>query len=309
MGQIELGWGLQVILWLQSWNIAWVEEIAKLFHYAGSEQFFLLVVPVIYWCIDASFGRRLMFLFVVNNWLNHWLKEWFHRPRPYQVSARVHKIVDETGYGIPSNHTQTATVLGGIVALKARRHWVTAAAIFYILLMGLSRMILGVHFPQDVISGLVIGLVLLTLYAWWEPRLSNWLNKQSMGIQLAVLLGAAVSMWVIHPVFFTSTSPDGLDMAVTNITVFVGGGLGFMLETRYVRFSVDGLPWKRSARTLIGLAVLSGLYLGLKMLFNGLEPEIGFRVLRYGLIILWASLGAPWVFVKLRLAEVQAKRS
>jgi hypothetical protein len=239
-----------------------------------------------------------------NSWLNFWVKEWFHRPRPYQVSEQVHNVVPEIGYGVPSNHTQSAAILGGIVALKVKRHWVTVLAALYILLMGLSRMILGVHFPQDVVGGLAIGLVLLGLYAWGEPKLSAWLNKQSVGIQLVTLLAAAAVMWIIHPTIFRPTSPDGMTMAITTMTVFVSAGLGFMLEARYVRFSADGLPWKRYVRMLIGLAVLSGLYLGLKAFFEGYEPESAFRVIRYSLIGLWASLGAPWLFVKLHLAEV-----
>lgn len=303
MGQIELGWGLQVILWFQSWRTPLVESITLIFHHAGTEQFFLIFVPVIYWCIDAPFGRRLTLFLMFGNRFNNWIKEWFQRPRPYQVSEQVHNVVVEKGYGLPSNHTQNATALGGIIALKVRRPWATALIVLYTLLMGLSRMILGVHFPQDVIGGLVIGLVLLSLYAWGEPKLSSWLNKQSMRIQLVMLIAAAAVMWIIHPTIIRPTSPGGMDMAITTVTVFASSGLGFMIETRYVRFSAGGLPWKQLARMIIGLAVLSGLYLGLKELFEGMEPTGIYRVLRYSLLGLWTSLVAPWLFVKLRLAE------
>jgi membrane-associated phospholipid phosphatase len=303
MGGIEHGWGLQVILWFQSWRTPLVEAIALLFHYAGSEQFFLVLAPSIYWCIDASFGRRLTLLCLANGWLNNWVKEWLHRPRPYQVSSQVHNIVTEASFGIPSNHTQSATVLWGMIAHKVRRWWAVGLAALYILSMAISRMILGAHFPQDIISGMVIGLAVLALYIWGEPRVSTWLNRLSMTMQIGLLLVITATMVLVHPILFPATSSDGLSLAISYTTSFLFSGLGFILETRYVRFSSNGSSQKRLLRLCIGLAVLLGLYLGLKMLFQGLQPESGFRVLRYALLSLWAALGAPWVFVRAGLAD------
>jgi hypothetical protein len=40
------------------------------------------------------------------------------------------------------------------------------------------------------------------------------------------------------------------------------------------------------------------------VLFEGLEPPLVFRLIRYGLIGLWVGFGAPWLFVKMRLADI-----
>ena len=45
---------------------------------------------------------------------------------------------------------------------------------------------------------------------------------------------------------------------------------------------------------------------GPKVVFDGLEPALVLRFIRYGLTGLWGSLGAPWVFVKLGLAPSEA---
>ncbi len=303
MGLVETGWGLQVVLWFQSWRTPVVEAISLFFHYAGQEEFFLLVLPLVYWCIDEAFGRRLGIFFMLANWSNGWLKEWWRRPRPFQVSPQVRNVVTETSYGIPSGHAQNAATLWGAVALEAKRRWVTVLVILYVLLTAISRIVLGVHFPQDVIGGMVIGLALLGLYAWLEPKLSGWITEQRLWGQIGIVVAATALLLIIHPGLIPPSTPDALAGAVTPAASFLGLGIGFALEVRLVRFDAHGVWWKRIIRLMLGLAVVLALRLGLGALFEGLEPAILFRLIRYGLIGLWAALGAPWVFVKTRLAD------
>nr|MBN1229901.1 phosphatase PAP2 family protein [Anaerolineae bacterium] len=145
MADLELNWALDVILWFQAWRVPIAEALGTVLHYLGSEDFYLIILPFIYWCVDAAFGRRLAVLFMLSSWNNSWFKAWFKRPRPFMVSDRVHPVVMETGYGLPSGHSQGTTTLWGAVALQARKRWVTIAVAVYIVLMILSRMSLGVH--------------------------------------------------------------------------------------------------------------------------------------------------------------------
>jgi hypothetical protein len=59
---------------------------------------------------------------------------------------------------------------------------------------------------------------------------------------------------------------------------------------------------KRAVRFLAGAVVLLALYFGLKAV---LPDGLLFRAVRYALIGIWVSLVAPWLFVKLRLAETE----
>jgi hypothetical protein len=83
----------------------------------------------------------------------------------------------------------------------------------------------------------------------------------------------------------------------------MGMGVGFALEGRWVGYASGGLWWKQVLRFLVGEAGLFLLWLGLRIGFLDLEPQALFRFVRYGLVGLWGGLGAPWAFVKLRLAE------
>jgi hypothetical protein len=58
----------------------------------------------------------------------------------------------------------------------------------------------------------------------------------------------------------------------------------------------------------VGGVVVVALWAGLKVAFSTLTPETFFRILRYALIGLWCSWGAPWLFVRLKLSETLKNR-
>jgi membrane-associated phospholipid phosphatase len=304
MTAIETGWGLDIILWFQAWRTPLMETLGVILHYLGAEQFYLVALPLIYWCVDEVFGRRLALFFLLASWSNSWLKALFHRPRPAQIYSDVHPVVEEAGYGIPSGHSQNAAALWGVVAYRARRAWVTVAVVVYVLLVMLSRMVIGVHYPQDVLTGALIGVVLVGVYAWGEPRASKWLKEQKLLAQIgltvlvaAILLGISLA---------TNATPTAMEGAGTSLGAFMGMGMGFALEGRYVQFRADGPPWKRILRFLLGIIGVLALWQGLSIAFEWLEPALMFRLIRYGLVGLWGAFGAPWAFVRIGLAEVKS---
>ncbi|HZF73102.1 MAG TPA: phosphatase PAP2 family protein, partial [Gemmatimonadaceae bacterium] len=94
--------------------------------------------------------------------LNGVLKLGFNRPRPAIFLPEVHTVSSS----FPSGHAMNAAIVYGTVAyLAARLHkrlWARAlvmtAALIVIVLICVSRLYLGVHYPSDVIAGVAIGL-------------------------------------------------------------------------------------------------------------------------------------------------------
>jgi membrane protein DedA with SNARE-associated domain len=88
------------------------------------------------------------------------LKLAFHRPRP-----DIMRIVDASGYSFPSGHSMVATTFYGFVAYLAWlnlanskiRYLTTIGFIALIMLIGISRIYLGVHYPSDVLAGFAAG--------------------------------------------------------------------------------------------------------------------------------------------------------
>lgn len=95
--------------------------------------------------------------------MNDSLKMFFHGPRPYWYCTDVIAYAKETSFGVPSGHAQIATGIWGVLAASLRKWWAWLIAILVILIIGISRIYLGVHFPHDVILGWLIGAFLLWL--------------------------------------------------------------------------------------------------------------------------------------------------
>ncbi|MBN1581662.1 MAG: phosphatase PAP2 family protein [Anaerolineae bacterium] len=105
----------------------------------------------------------------------------FARPRPYLFLW----YVAATGRSFPSGHTLNAVVLAGLLAwlvgrrLRGWRRVVFDAGIaLWALLVGLSRIYLGVHYPSDVLAGLAVGgLCLLAIPG--SARICRHLGKRA----------------------------------------------------------------------------------------------------------------------------------
>ena len=298
--------------------------VMHLLSFFGSEDFFLLLVPFIFWCVDSSFGARLLFLIAISDFVNGLLKWILHAPRPYWADARISPLESEISYGIPSGHTQSATVGWGYLALHVKRWWMWLLAVLVIFSVALARVMLGMHYLGDVIGGLIVGLIVLVAYTLLEPRVTRWIAPKPIGLQITTAFIASMLMLatmlivrsalsgIADPIEWASLSaqagvpntPRSLDTQITDAAIIFGAGLGLALLKRSGGFNPGG-PWsKRLLRLALGLIVLVILRFGLGALFPR-EPELlgaVFRYARYVIMVLWATWLAPWVFVKLRLA-------
>ena len=291
-----LDWGVTIILWFQQFSPT-LDIPFKLFTLMGEEVFFMLLVLLFYWCIDRRTGVRLAILLLFSGYVNTVAKVLANQPRPFQYDTQVHQLFEASGGGFPSGHTQNTVVIWGYMASRAQNVWLWVIAGLLMVLTPLSRVYLGVHFPTDLIGGYLLGISLFLVYCWLEPRVEAWLGRKDLVWQL----GAAITLPALLILSFPSDEKNGIIAGAT----LMGMGVGFVLERHFVKFQSRGIWWKQVVRFMLGAAVAFTLWLGLRPMFFGLQPESLYRFLRYGLVGLWGALGAPWVFVKLRLAETR----
>ena len=295
-----LQWGIDLIVAIQQIHGPALDSIFRAITFMGEEEFYLLFFPLLFWCVGVGLGARLGVFFLLSTYLNTDLRDLFQQPRPFDLDPSV-QLSSAEGYGLPSGHSQSAIVVWGTIAAWARKTWFWMVAIALMVLIGFSRIYLGVHFPTDVLAGWTIGVVLLGIYLLVQPGIERKLAELSLGVQMALSLAVPVVLLLIHPVKDTTTT----------MAVLAGMGVGLALMHRYVPFSARGPWWQRAVRFLIGGAVVLALYLGLKMVFPGEESALYlvFRFLRFWLIGLWVSFGAPWLFRLLHLAPETERRA
>jgi membrane-associated phospholipid phosphatase len=297
-------WGIEVIVWVQSHSTPFWDAFFKAVTFLGNEEFYLLLLPFIYWCVNKRIGISLGYLSLLSAWVNSVVKYLFKIPRPWTFDTRIRVLDDPTGPSFPSGHSQGAMVNMGYLAYRFRKPalWVVAGlAIFGV---GLSRIVLGVHFPQDVLGGWLIGLVVLVIYVWAEAPVARWIAGQKTVVQVVLAVGVPVLLIFLHPSDMAGLYPA--EASITPMSAIVGFGLGLIMERKWVGFRVDGAWWRRGLRFLVGLLLVAIFYAGPKLILPeemayGLEA--GLRFVRYALAG-WAMMFlAPWLFVKLRLAE------
>ncbi len=305
----------------------WLEAPMRFFSFLGSEEFYLLALPILYWCIDAGLGLRVGLILLVSAGINEALKMAFHMPRPYWVSADVKPLSAESSFGLPSGHSQNAVSIWGIVAVYLNKRWAWISAVALMFLIGVSRLYLGVHFPQDVLAGWGIGALLLWGFArFWSP-VANWLKGQNAGKQIGIaaavsflilLVGAlpyaGLSDWTLPADWSMNAAragdplPDPVSMSgiLTSAGTLFGLACGLVWMNAQGGYQASGPAAKRVLRLVLGVVGVLILRYGLGAIFpsGSTLAAFAFRYLRYALIGAWVSGGAPFLFVRLKLANL-----
>lgn len=305
----------------------WLIPPMKFFTFLGVEEFYLLVMPVIIWAVDYSFGLRLGVMLLLSSSFNSILKMGFRQPRPYWSSADV-KNLDQpwTDFGIPSGHSMTPASTYGLLATTFKRNWSKVLIWVIIFLIGFSRLVLGVHFLQDVLVGWAFGLILLWLFLRYEERVKEWFNTKRMGARIGTIFGISIGLVLVgalivflqgdytvpqtwqanasHPPDkpIDPFSLDGLIASSATLFGLVSGSV--WLGSRGV-FNDEGTVWNRLIRFLVGVIGVALLWKGLGSIFPGDADFLSYalRYLRYSLIGFWISGLAPALFMKLKLAK------
>ena len=315
--------GISLIQSFQTLSPA-LDGLMKAVSFMGTPEFFLIIIPFIYWNIDRRVGIRAMLVVFVFDFVNTSLKILLHQPRPYWLGG-VKEFGDagaEGTYGLPSGHAGRTFALGGYLATQVKKNWFWVVIVLYIFLVGFSRMYLGVHFPQDVLGGWLLGLFAIWALAKWEDAIREWLADKPLSTQILLgfllALGMVLTGFIVR--FIVAGTPDPAEWSPYNvdartITHFFtiagstfGACAGYALMRQYARFNPKGDGTKRGLRYLLGIVILIILFFGMDLAFAAIaidESTLGYilRFIRYGLALFWVTFLAPWTFLKLNLAE------
>jgi len=324
-------WDAQLV-WitaLQS-GAGWLAIPMQFLSALGRSPFYILSMCAIYWCLDRRLGLRLVLMLVASAALNDALKNLFHQPRPYWLSAGIVAYGHENSFGLPSGHAQNAVALWGLLAAKMSKRWARALAWIIAIAISVSRVYVGVHWPSDVLVGALVGGMLLWAFLGLDGPVTEWFSGKRRGNALSAAIGVSIALlalaslarltlwdWVLPESWVANAAmrfpeplfPSDPEYALLTAGLLLGLGIGLAILGPRGSFRVDGEPRQRVLRYLVGIAGVGLLYVGLGLVTpNGVSlASVAVQGLRATLIGLWVSLFAPLLFLRLTLAEREAQ--
>ena len=288
------------------WEVSLMEQLqARLgniqliswFSAFGEELFLVLMLGFLYWAWDKRFARRMGLSLLTALLWHSMLKNVFLRRRPYfdHESIRILRPVEADadlydvaaqGYSFPSGHTTNATGIFVSLGVWLKKRWMTVLAVLVPVLVAFSRVVVGAHYPTDVLVGALLGACTALIVPWMLDKVPD------VRLQYLILLLATVP-----GVLFCRTEDY-----FTGIGLLVGFIIADVLERRYVHFENTRHPLRCALRVLGGVAIYVSLNTLLKLPFsreflhNGTMASMLVRAGRYALIIIVEFAGYPLLF-------------
>ena len=257
-------WEVSLMEWLQA-NVGNIGiEISKIFSTIGGEKILLFVMLATIFCYRKETGKRLAMSTLAASMWFPMIKNVVLRLRPYMEHpdrVKMLKIVEadadamdvaQQGYSFPSGHAATTVTVFGSIARDVKKRWCWWVTILLVLFVGISRFVLGVHYPTDVLAGWVIGLAAMGFTTLLEKKVEKeWVRY---------LILAAVTV----PGIFWCRSRDYFSA----LGLLIGAMIAFPYEKKYINFQDTRNVWAMIVRLLGAAAIYFVLDKLLKMPFS-----------------------------------------
>ena len=279
-----LGFEAPLMEWLQSHLGTSVCKVISQFSALGEETVLVLLLGLIYWSLNKQMGKYLgLNMCMVCVW-NPMLKNIFIRRRPYfDHNIKLLRLIDKDadlydisaqGYSFPSGHSTNASAFYGGLARSLKKRWMTAIAVIATFLVGFSRVVVGAHYPTDVLCGWFLGLFVILFVPWLSRKIQN------RNVLYLVLLAMTL------PGMIYCRSSD----YYSGLGLLIGFMAGSLFEEKFVNFENTKKVVFACVRVILGLGLFVGLNAVLKLPFSveflesGTYASLMVRCCRYAIV-------------------------
>lgn len=291
-------WEVDLIEWIQNSMGTVGEAAAKLFSFIGGETMSLLLLIIMLFCYKKAAGKRVALTVLTASMWFPMIKNIVLRVRPYMAHEgriRVLQVVEpdadpmdiiQQGFSFPSGHGATAVSMFGSIGRELRKRWMWTLAIVMPMMIGLSRIAVGVHYPTDVLAGWTVGLAAIGFNILLEKKVAReWLRYVIM-----LVLTVPGIFWCHSRDYFTA------------LGLLIAAAVAFPYEAKHVRFQDTRNIRAMILRAIGSFAIYFALNTLLKLPFSKEWLDSGelaanlVRTARYAIILFVVLAVYPRVF-------------
>jgi membrane-associated phospholipid phosphatase len=317
-----LPFDLELLRLLANARTELLTSVFQFLTFLGDVEGYVLLVTLIYVTVDKRLAYRISLLTLVTMSLNHVFKMVIMNPRPFIAEGSYREMwavppdtaADlATEYSTPSGHAMSGAAFYSYLFASVRKNGVRVACVVLVLLTGLSRPYLGVHYLEDVLLGWSLGAAIAILSIRYAETISGLWRRLSHAKQIAFVAVSSLVLWIATRSLDDSRGSDE-PLAFLAYTGFLMGiVIAFPLEARMIDFDPrSSTRWRKLLRCVLCAGLVLGTLLLLDVLFEAVSDDHSIpghllRYVRYALAGVAGILVAPVAFVRLGLSErVQA---
>ncbi|MBK5200375.1 MAG: phosphatase PAP2 family protein [Spirochaetaceae bacterium] len=277
-----------------------LDSIANLASFFGEEAIIIIILGWILYGIDKKKGFAICGSILSATIAMGIIKAIVRAPRPFQVLTEIKgkRLSTATGYSFPSGHASVSSSMYSSIAIAFKKKTLSIICATTIVLVAISRMYLGVHWPIDVFGGIIIGITSsFILYSVFYKISGDKTLKQKVSLRIGSIF------FVVSFILCILLSNNLIDtVAFSDLlkTIALAGGayFGFFFESKYINYSVDGKTITKIARLIILVICSLLIIVGIKALFGVSYYYIGAFV-RYNTVGIFLTYLFPLIFKKL----------
>ncbi len=287
---------MQLLYFFETLRTPFLDTLFGTITRLGEETVAIALICTIFWCVSKEIAYGVGVSFFVSGMAVQTLKVSYRVPRPWVLdpgfNAVESAIPSASGYSFPSGHTQTAGSLYGTLGLYSKKTWIKLVCIALVLLVGLSRMYLGVHTPADVVAGLAVSIV-ISVFVW------SLFNKVYGNPKYDICVSGVIAVIAVAAIVYVFSissliDPGYIEDSCKTAGAALGFAVGYLIERRYINFDVKTeKAWQQAVKIVFGLAVAIGLKSGLKLILGGTALA---GALRYFILVMWVLVIYPIIF-------------
>ncbi|UTC84676.1 phosphatase PAP2 family protein [Treponema denticola] len=323
-------WGIEVIRTVQNFSTPFLNEIMKFFTEASTYGFVVFIIGLYLWCIDYKKGLHLAYGAAFTSGLNGGIKRIFRIPRPFAHAPEI-MLKSIGGFSTPSGHSSISAFIypavlfykpfgeklskdaqstkpqkSGSALVKIK----IPAAIILPLLVGFSRVYLGVHYPTDVLLGWGLGAFIFLSMMFFLPAIEaklSTLNRTDEGDAQNIKFKKTASIRFTLAAFFSFILIFISREKVTEAGAILGlafGNIRILENSKYSFDASKGSFLQKFLRFIIGsaLSCIPILIFYLLKIDSSYAQYRLYRFLEFFTVGLIASGLAPIIFCLLKIS-------